>query len=148
MLSFIGDYLCKADNKFRIVVPSSFRKGMMTAGQTVFVLRKNIFESCIDMYPYNEWELLVAGLGSRLSSFDRKHAAFLRELYRGAQEVEMDGNGRILIPRRLLEDIGVDREMILVGQNAKIEIWESGRYERSTVGGEGFEQLTREVLGE
>lgn len=148
MSAFIGDYLCKADSKYRVVVPASFRKVMMSAQQSVFVLRRNVFEACIDMYPYSEWEALVSGVKAKLNPFDRKHAAFLRELYRGALEVEMDGNGRVLLPRRALEEIGIDKEMVLVGQDTKIEIWESGQYEAMAAGGEDFARLTQDVFGE
>lgn len=83
MLSFIGDYSCKADGKGRVVVPASFRKVMQVSQQSVFVLRKNIFETCVDMYPYSEWEALMAGVRGKLNPFDRNHAAFLRGWYGG-----------------------------------------------------------------
>ena len=98
MSSFIGDYTCKADNKCRVVVPSSFRKVMAVSQQSLFVLRKNVFEKCIDMYPMDEWEKMMTGLNERLNRFNAKHVAFLREFCRGTQEVEMDANGRILLP--------------------------------------------------
>ena len=55
MASFIGDYTCKADSKCRVVVPASFRRVMVASQQTFFVLRKNVFGKCIDMYPLQEW---------------------------------------------------------------------------------------------
>lgn len=147
MLSFIGDYSCKADSKSRIVVPVSFRKAMLAAQQTVFVLRKNIYESCLDMYPYSEWEMLAEGLRIRLNRFNRTEAAFLREWYRGTQEVEMDGNGRILLPKRLLEEIGVEKDIVLAGQDGKIEVWSEDAYRRSGIGAENFAALTQQVFG-
>lgn len=146
MLAFIGNYSCKADSKSRIVVPASFRKAMTVSQQTVFVLRKNIFEMCIDMYPYSEWEMLLSGLRAKLNPFDREHAAFLRELYRGAQEVEMDGNGRILLPVRLLEKIGVDKEMVMAGQDSKIEIWGAGEYQKTAMGQDDFVRMTGQIF--
>ena len=67
MSSFIGDNTCKADNKCRVVVPASFRKAMVASCQSVFVLRKNVFEKCLDMYPMDEWERMIAGIRSKLS---------------------------------------------------------------------------------
>lgn len=147
MLSFIGDYSCKADGKGRVVVPASFRKVMQVSQQSFFVLRKNIFETCVDMYPYSEWEALMAGIRGKLNPFDRNHAAFLRGWYRGTLEVEMDGNGRILLPKRLLEEIGVDRELVLAGQDAKIEIWSEQAYRQSAIDPEEFAGLTQQVFG-
>lgn len=129
MSSFIGDIICKADSKCRVVVPASFRKVLASSLQPFFVLRKNVFENCIDMYPLEEWERMIAGLKLKLNSFDAGHVAFLREFYRGTQEVEMDANGRILLPRRMLEEAGIDKEMVLAGQGSLIQIWDVKVYE-------------------
>jgi MraZ protein len=147
MLSFIGEYICRADIKFRVVVPSSFRKQMMSARQATFILRKNIFEECLDVYPLNEWEAMVEALKLKLNLFDRTQAAFFRAFYAGAQEVEMDASGRILLPKRLLEEVKVEKEMMFSGQGSKIEIWNNEVYERLRMSGDGFAEMTQEVLG-
>ena len=138
MASFIGDYSCKADSKCRVMVPVSFRKVMAEMQQETFVVRRNVFEDSLDMYPYKEWEALVESLRARLNLFDRRHAAFMRELYRGVQEVEMDANGRILLPKRMLEEVA--------GQDAKIEIWDVKKYDNMKMGGEDFAKLTQDVF--
>ena len=137
MASFIGDYTCKADSKCRVVVPASFRRVMVASQQTFFVLRKNVFGKCIDMYPLQEWENMIAGVRARLNLFDPKHAAFFREFCRGTQEVEMDTNGRILLPRKMLDEIGIDKEMVLAAQDSMIQVWQGGVYLDLTFGGGG-----------
>jgi len=72
MLSFIGDYTCKLDSKGRGVVPAVFRKEMQAAGEVSFVMRRNIFDECIDVYPKDEWLKLIAGLREKLSQFNRE----------------------------------------------------------------------------
>lgn len=67
MASFIGDYTCKADAKCRVVVPALFRRGMAVSGQSLFVLRKNIFEKCLDLYPLVEWEKMLADIKAKLN---------------------------------------------------------------------------------
>ena len=146
MASFIGDYSCKADSKCRVMVPVSFRKVMAEMQQETFVVRRNVFEDSLDMYPYKEWEALVESLRARLNLFDRRHAAFMRELYRGVQEVEMDANGRILLPKRMLEEVGIDKELVLAGQDAKIEIWDVKKYDNMKMGGEEIAKLTQDVF--
>ncbi len=146
MTSFVGDFSCKADSKCRVVVPASFRKVMTASQQTTFVLRRNVFERCLDMYSCEEWEKLTAGLRGELNLFNQKHASFFRELYRGTQEVEMDANGRILLPKRLLEDVGIEREMILAGQDTKIEIWNEKLYRGVMIDGKDFAILTDEIF--
>ena len=140
MLSFIGDYTCKLDSKGRGVVPAVFRKEMQAAGEVSFVMRRNIFDECIDVYPKN------AGLREKLSQFNREQVRFFREFFRGAQEVELDGNGRVLIPRKMLDGIGIEGdEIVMVGQDSKIEIWGKIKYEESTMNTDEFVLLTSQI---
>ena len=164
MLSFIGNYACKLDSKGRLMVPASFREELRRergedggdggdgvggdgkmAGAVSVVLRRNIFEECIDVYPRGEWERLMEGLRERTSRFNEEHERFRRAFLRGAVEVELDGNGRMLVPRRMLEDVGVGAEAVLVGMDAKLELWEPGRLERGTMGAAEFARVTREL---
>ncbi len=146
MLSFIGDYTCKLDSKGRAVVPAVFRKEMQAIEETSFVLRRNIFDECIDLYPKGEWLNLIAGLRSKLSQFNREQSRFLREFFRGVLEVELDGNGRILIPRKMLDDIGIaGEEIVMVGQDSKIEIWGKIKHEESTMDTDEFVLLTTQI---
>ncbi len=145
-VTFIGDYACKADSKWRVVVPSSFRKAMTVAGQAVFVLRRNMFDKCVDMYPLSEWERMVERLRERLNPFDAKHAAFLREFFRGTQEVEMDANGRVLLPRRVMEEAGIGKEMVMAAQDKVLQVWDAGKYEEVAMGAEELGRLAGEVF--
>lgn len=146
MSSFIGDNTCKADNKCRVVVPASFRKAMVASCQSVFVLRKNVFEKCLDMYPMDEWERMIADIRSKLNLFDAKHVAFLREFCRGTQEVEMDTNGRVLLPRKMLEEVGIDKEMVFAGQDVLIQVWDVKTYEEVAVGPDVLGDLAKEIF--
>ncbi len=146
MCTFIGDYTGKMDNKCRVVVPASFRKQMMAAGLSVFVLRRSVFEKCIDMYPIDEWERMLAGIRAKLNLFNAKHVAFMREFCRGTLEVEMDANGRILLPRRLLDEVGIDKEMVFAGQDKMIQLWEVEEYDRVAVTSEELSDLAEEIF--
>lgn len=146
MPSFIGDYTCKADTKCRVVVPAPFRRAMVTSGQSLFVLRKNVFGKCIDLYPLAEWERMLRDIKAKLNLFNARHVAFLREFCRGTQEVELDANGRILLPRRLLEEVGIDKELVLAGQDNMIQIWEAGVYMAVTMKPEELSGLAEEIF--
>ena len=146
MCTFIGDYTGKMDNKCRVVVPASFRKQMMAAGLSVFVLRRSVFEKCIDTYPIDEWERMLAGIRAKLNLFNAKHVAFMREFCRGTLEVEMDANGRILLPRRLLDEVGIDKEMIFAGQDKMIQLWDVEEYDRVAVTSEELSDLAEEIF--
>lgn len=146
MSSFIGDYTCKADSKCRVVVPVSFRRVMETSRQTFFVLRRNMFGRCIDMYPKRQWETMMLDIRGKLNPFHPKHAAFLREFCRGTQEVEMDANGRVLLPRRMLEEVGIDKDMVLAAQDSMIQIWDVQSYAAAAVSPEELGNLAHEVF--
>lgn len=119
---------------------------MESSGQMLFVLRKNVFEACLDMYPYDVWEEQITKLRSELNLFNRSHVAFLREFCRGTQEVEMDANGRVLLPRRLLDEVGIDKELVFAAQDSVIQIWEVKAYESAAVSGEELERMAGEIF--
>ncbi len=146
MCTFIGDYTGKIDSKCRVVVPASFRKVLVTAGLSMFVLRRNVFEKCIDMYPIDEWERMLSDIRSKLNMLNAKHVAFIREFCRGTLVVEMDANGRVLLPRRLLDEVGIDKEMIFAGQDRMIQLWGVNEYENVAVTPEELGTLAEEIF--
>ena len=132
MTTFIGEYTAKVDDKGRLVFPSAFKAVMPTDGDMRFVLKKDIFEDCIEMYTFEEWEKQSGEVKQKLNFFNREHAAFWREYMRDRAIVEPDGKlGRISIPRKLLEAIGVQKEVVFAGNDYKIEIWAKEKFEAS-----------------
>ena len=83
---------------------------------------------------------------ARLNLFDPKHAAFFREFCRGTQEVEMDTNGRILLPRKMLDEIGIDKEMVLAAQDSMIQVWDARVYEEVAISGEELGMMAEEIF--
>jgi MraZ protein len=148
MTTFIGDYPCKADAKGRIMLPSAFKKQMGGASQDKFVVKKDIFEKCLILYPQDEWNRQVKLLRSRINSYNREHNQFLREFYKGTAEIMLDANNRILVPKRLLDWAGIlDSDVVLAGQDGKIEIWERNKYENRSVNEDEFASLAEKILG-
>ncbi len=148
MATFIGDYKCKIDAKGRILLPSSFRKLLVGDSENRCVLRKSLYESCIDLFPAEAWEQqvdLVYEKASRL--MNRKKAGFLREFFRGTAELSIDNNGRILISKKFFSDVDLGKEVILAGQRDKIEIWNAAAYEQSAWSEEEFSNFADEILG-
>ena len=86
------------------------------------------------------------GVEGEVEPVNREQVRFFREFFRGAQEVELDGNGRVLIPRRMLDSIGIEGdEIVMVGQDSKIEIWGKIKYEESTMNTDEFVLLTSQI---
>lgn len=147
MATFIGDYTCKADSKGRITLPSAFMKQMKEASGHRFVVKKDIFEKCLVLYPIDEWERQNQLIRSKINPYNKEHNKFLRNFYRGTAEIVLDGNNRLLIPKRLLELVEIDKEVVLAGQDGKIEVWAKSLYEQVEEPEEEFAQLAEKIMG-
>ena len=141
MVKFIGEYSAKIDDKGRLVLPSAF-KGIMPADDMRLVIKKDIYEDCLEVYTYEEWVRQSEELKGRLNFLKKEHAMYWREYMRNRSLVEPDGKvGRINIPKKLLESIGADKEVVFSGNDHKIEIWAKERYESNEISNEDFVAL-------
>ena len=142
MNTFIGEYTVKIDDKGRMVFPSAFKSLMPADGDMRFVIKKDIFEDCLEMYTFEEWERHSSEVKSRLNFFNRDHAMFWREYMRDRAIVEPDGKvGRISVPKKLLEAIGVNKEVVFSGNDYKIEIWAREKFEEARISNEQYISL-------
>ena len=142
MNTFIGEYTVKIDDKGRMVFPSAFKSLMPADGDMRFVIKKDIFEDCLEMYTFEEWERQSSEVKSRLNFFNRDHAMSWREYMRDRAIVEPDGKvGRISVPKKLLEAIGVNKEVVFSGNDYKIEIWAREKFEEARISNEQYISL-------
>ena len=142
MNTFIGEYTVKIDDKGRMVFPSAFKSLMPADGDMRLVIKKDIFEYCLEMYTFEEWERQSSEVKSRLNFFNRDHAMFWREYMRDRAIVEPDGKvGRISVPKKLLEAIGVNKEVVFSGNDYKIEIWAREKFEEARISNEQYISL-------
>lgn len=144
--SFIGDYDSRADAKNRIVLPSAFKREFEGQESVRLVIRKDIFESCLNIYPYGVWEGMMADLRRKLNPYDRRHAQFMREQQRSTCEASLDSNGRLLIPQRLLDLIGAGKELTLLGVDDHIEVWDKTAYASQAMSGEALSALAEDLF--
>jgi len=140
MVKFIGEYNVKVDDKGRVIFPAAFKGIMPSDGDMRFVVRKDIFEDCLEMYTVAEWERQSELVRSRLNiTFNEKHAKFWRAYMHNSAIVEPDAKlGRLSIPKKLLELIGVTKEVVFSGNDHKIEIWAKEKFESSIISNEEF----------
>ncbi len=147
MATFIGDYTCKVDAKGRITFPSAFKKQMTSSEGDHFVVKKDIFEKCLVLYPIEEWNRQNRLIREKINPYDKEHNRFLRNFYRGTAEVSLDGNSRLLIPKRLLDTVEISKEVIMAGQDGKIEIWARHLYEKMQESEDDFANLAQKIMG-
>ena len=120
---FMGEFDHTTDPKGRLIVPSKFREGL---GDT-FVITKGL-DGCLLAYDKQEWQIVTEGLHN-LSLVDKAGRQFTRFFFAGAAEIEMDKQGRILVPTDLRDYAGLEKDVVLIGMADKIEIWSKERWE-------------------
>ena len=143
----IGTYECKIDVKGRLLIPSAFKKQLAPVIPKGFVLKRAVFQNCLELYPLEQWEELIKKVNS-LNRFKKKKNDFIRRFTAGVKFIELDSNGRLLIPRDLIEFSNINREVTLSTSVNIIEIWDKSSYEKAIADSrDDFAQLAEEVMG-
>ncbi len=148
MQHFIGTYECKADSKGRIMLPVALKKQMNELLNDGFVIKRAVFNVCLELYPIKQWEELMAKV-NQLNRFNKKNNDFIRRFTAGVRIVEVDATGRFLIPKDLMQHAGIERETVVSSAVNILEIWDKNRYEaaidEATL---DFGALAEEVMGD
>ena len=147
MTNFLGEYSGKIDAKGRVNFPSAFSKQMPEDSLKKFVVKKDIYSKCLIIYTMEEWERQVNIINKNTNPYNKKHAMFLRQFFKGVAELKLDGNNRILIPSRLLNEVEIIKDVTFLGQTQKIELWAKDEYEKNEMEAEDFANLTEEIIG-
>jgi MraZ protein len=147
MATFIGDYTCKVDVKGRIILPAAFKKQIPADAQDHFVVRKDIFENCLVLYAIEDWDRQLIKIRKKLNPYNREQNMFLRNFFKGTAELSLDNNNRILVPKKLMDLIGADRDVVLAGQDGRIEIWAADIYDKIDMPAEDLANLAEKFLG-
>lgn len=138
MLQFLGNIEAKIDAKARLFVPASFRKILQSCDHNTLILRKDLFQNCLVLYPLVVWEEEVAKLRSRLNRWDMEQQALFRQFVVDAERLEMDTNGRILIPKRYCQMVGIITDVRFLGVDNTIEIWTNDALDKTLIPAEEF----------
>lgn len=146
MAGFIGEYNCKLDAKGRFLLPAGLRKQVDPSAQETFVVNRG-FEGCLNLFPKNEWDVETAKI-SKLNLYKAKHRKFYRQFHNGATVVELDGNGRVLLPKKLVSELSIGKSVVLFAYANRIEIWDAVKYNAMMDEGmDDYEDLSDEVMG-
>ena len=129
MTSFIGVYECKVDVKGRLMLPSGLKKQLLPLLGDGFVLKRSLFQPCLELYPMSEWEKLV-GQVNKLNRFIKEHIDFIRMFTTGLKPIQLDATGRILIPKDLVDFAGIKKKIVVSSVINMIEIWDKDSYEK------------------
>ena len=146
-MNLIGTYECKADAKGRLMISSSLKKQLSPVLQEGFVIKRSVFQSCLELYPMQEWNLMMAKI-NKLNRFVKKNNDFIRRFTAGVKMVEVDASGRLLVPKDLMIFAEIKKEIVLSGSVNIVEIWDKSKYEKVIEdAASGFAELAEEVMG-
>ncbi len=148
MNTLTGTYECKADIKGRLMLPVALKKQLAGSMGNGFVLKRAVFQPCIELYPAQEWEALMQKV-NKLNRFKKKNNDFIRRFTAGVKVVDLDASGRLLIPKDLLGFAKIEKEIVVSSAVSIVEIWDKTQYEKAIDdAASDFAALAEEVMGQ
>lgn len=147
MNTIVGAYECKVDSKGRLMIPAPLKKQLHAGLEDGFVLKRSVFQPCLELYPMEEWNKMMQKI-NKLNRFVKKNNDFIRRFTAGVKVVEIDAAGRLLISKDLVGFAGIDKEIVLSSAVNIVEIWDKDKYEKSIDDTAlDFADLAEEVMG-
>ena len=148
MHTLIGTYECKADAKGRLMLPVALKKQLISSLAKGFVLKRAVFQPCLELYPLQEWEALMQKV-NKLNRFKKKNNDFIRRFTAGVKAIELDVSGRLLIPKDLIGFAGIKKEIVVSSAVNIVEIWDKAQYEKAiNDAASDFASLAEDVMGQ
>ena len=144
---FIGTINAKADVKGRVFVPASFRKILQSSEESRLILRKDVYQDCLVLSPEKIWKEELNKLRERLNEWDEEEQHLFRQFAWMVEVLELDSNGRILIPKKYLQMANISGAVCFVGMNKTIELWNPDRLVKSMMSAEDLKSRVKKVLG-
>ena len=130
------------------MLPVSLKKQLASVMNNGFVLKRAVFQPCLELYPMNQWELLMQKINKR-NRFKKKNNDFIRRFTAGVKSVELDGSGRLLISKDLVGFAQISKDIVVTSAVNIIEIWDKDNYEKAINDAAGnFAELAEDVMGQ
>ncbi len=143
---FLGNFKYSIDPKGRISLPAKLRKFVNPEANDTFVLTRGSAK-CINIYPMDYWKELVASKLDKLNTFDPKDAKFMRMFLQEAAEDKLDSQSRLLVPKKLIDFAEIEKDVLILGMNQYIEVWNPKFYEEYLKEIEQpYEEIAKEVM--
>ena len=146
-MRFLGNIEAKTDTKGRAFLPAAFRKVLQLNSEERLVLRKDVFQPCLVLYPESVWNEQMDQMRARLNRWNRQHQQVFRQFVSEVELLTLDGNGRFLIPKRYQRMAEIEQGIKFVGMGDTIEIWSNKKAEEQRMKPEDFEAALEELMG-
>lgn len=145
-MRFLGSIEAKTDAKGRAFLPAAFRKVLQAAGEERLVMRKDIHQQCLVLYPESVWNEQMDALRQRLNRWNKQHQQVFRKFVSEVEVLTLDGNGRFLISKRYQKLAAIDQDIKFIGMGDTIEIWSQKLIEQSQMQSEEFGNVIEELM--
>lgn len=145
-MRFLGGIEARIDAKGRVFLPSVFRKVLQGLGEERLVLRRDVFQSCLVLYPESVWNGQMDDMRLKLNRWNKTHQQIFRQFVSEAETVVLDGNGRFLISKRCLQAAGISTDVRFIGMGDSIEIWSSEACDSAMMDPEQFGNILEELM--
>ena len=145
-MRFLGNIEAKTDAKGRVFLPSVFRKVLQASGEEMLVLRKDIYQKCLVLYPESVWNEKVDMLKAQLKPWKPSHQQMLRQFISEAEAISLDGNGRFLICKRLQKAAEIDQDVQFIGMDNTIELWSPQQLKQILKSDEDFGKEFEDIM--
>ena len=150
-MRFLGNFEARCDAKGRVFLPAVFRKVLQGSGDERLVLRRDVFQSCLVLYPERVWNEQMDSLRAKLNRWNNQQQQVYRQFVSEAEMVQLDGNGRFLISRRCMKAVEIEAGVRFGGVGDTIEIWAVKKADEALMDektfGEELQKLMDEELG-
>ncbi|MBR4481076.1 MAG: division/cell wall cluster transcriptional repressor MraZ [Prevotella sp.] len=145
-MRFLGNIEAKIDAKGRAFLPSVFRKVLQASGEENLVLRRDVFQPCLVLYPESVWNERLDMLKQQLRQWKPVHQQMFRQFVSEAEVVTLDGNGRFLISKRLQRAAGISQDIQFIGMDDTIEIWSPQDLQQTLKSDEDFGKEFEKIM--
>ena len=145
-MRFLGNIEAKTDTKGRAFLPATFRKVLHASGEDSLILRKDIFEACLVLYPQSVWNQRMDTLRKRLSRWNKRDQMIYRQFVTDVEIITLDNSGRFLIPKRYLKMANINQQIRFTGMDDCIEIWSTSDSEQPFMSSEEFSKAMEETM--
>lgn len=145
-MRLLGNIEAKTDAKGRAFLPATFRKVLQAGGEERLVLRKDVFQPCLVLYPESVWNEQMDAMRQRLNRWNKQHQRVFRQFVSEVELVTLDGNGRLLIPKRYQRMADIEQDIKFVGMGDTIEIWGIQKAEEQSMAPEEFGNALEELM--
>ena len=145
-MRFIGNIEAKADSKGRVFLPACFRRILQAEGCEKVMLRKDVYQDCLVLYPEESWNSQLDLLRSRLDKWNARHQMIFRQFVADVEELSIDSNGRILLPKRYLQMADIRQEVRFIGMDDTIEIWAKEKLDKPFMSPDEFSNELEKIM--